>query len=124
MSKTIIYFIRHAESPFIFGEELTRPLSKRGKSDALLVKNKLSDINFDQFISSSYQRAKETIEPLANGKYIKLFNELREKALKGQFAIEYDEIEQAIKNHFKIEIINLAVEKVQMKYKREVYLLY
>lgn len=32
--KTTIYMVRHAESPFVFGEEKTRGLSEKGLTDS------------------------------------------------------------------------------------------
>lgn len=56
MTKTTIYFIRHAESPFIFGKERERPLSEKGQNDSIKVANILSDVAFYHYISSSYIR--------------------------------------------------------------------
>ncbi|RXK17474.1 histidine phosphatase family protein [Macrococcus sp. DPC7161] len=105
---TNIYFIRHAESPFIFGKEKERPLSEKGFKDAKTIADKLSHIHFDQFISSSYNRAIQTVEPLANGAPIKLYKELREKTLKGAYKSSEEEIENAIEmsledHEFKLE---------------------
>ena len=33
-SDTTVYMVRHAESPFVFGEERIRPLSEKGLADA------------------------------------------------------------------------------------------
>lgn len=100
MTKTTIYFIRHAESPFIFGEERERPLSEKGHNDSIKVANILSDVTFDQYISSSYIRAVQTLEPLAKDKEIITYENLREKTLKGPYKLDKEKIEDTIKNSF------------------------
>lgn len=108
MNKTTIYFIRHAESPFIFGAERERPLSNKGFDDSRKIADKLANIQFDQFISSSYTRAIQTLEPLVNQSEIIIYDELREKTLKGPYKLEKNIIEEAIKQsfldvHYKLE---------------------
>ncbi|WP_414049588.1 histidine phosphatase family protein [Macrococcus animalis] len=100
MNKTTIYFIRHAESPFIFGAERERPLSDKGFDDSRKVAETLANIQFDQFFSSSYTRAIQTLEPLANHSEIIIYDELREKRLKGPYKLEKAEIDEAIKQSF------------------------
>lgn len=48
MNNTTIYFIRHAESPFIFGAERERPLSEKGYKDSIEVAAKLTEVHFDK----------------------------------------------------------------------------
>ncbi|WP_414052604.1 histidine phosphatase family protein [Macrococcus animalis] len=100
MNRTTIYFIRHAESPFIFGAERERPLSDKGFDDSRKVADKLANIQFDQFISSSYTRAIQTLEPLANQSEIIIRDDLREKTLKGPYKLEKTKIDAAIKQSF------------------------
>jgi 2,3-bisphosphoglycerate-dependent phosphoglycerate mutase len=52
--RTIIYFVRHAESPYIEGIERTRGLSDKGKLDVLKINEILKDEEFDVFISIPY----------------------------------------------------------------------
>ncbi|PCL89994.1 histidine phosphatase family protein [Paenibacillus sp. JNUCC32] len=63
---TIIYFVRHAESPFIEGKERSRELSAQGSHAAERVKEMLLDEGIDAILSSPYQRAKDTVQPLAD----------------------------------------------------------
>lgn len=84
--QTVIYFVRHAESPFIQGMELTRGLSEQGKLDAIKVKEILVGEKIDLLISSPYERAILTIRELANelGKEIRSEGDLRERQLAGE----------------------------------------
>ncbi|SFB61693.1 2,3-bisphosphoglycerate-dependent phosphoglycerate mutase [Cohnella sp. OV330] len=83
---TFIYLVRHAESPFIEGMERTRGLSGKGKADAAKIRSLLYKIGIDFFISSPYERAIQTIKPLADRckKGIILMEDLRERQI-GQF---------------------------------------
>lgn len=63
---TIIYFVRHAESPFIVGMERSRGLSAQGSLAAERIKEMLLDEGIDAILSSPYQRAKDTVQPLAD----------------------------------------------------------
>lgn len=77
--KTFIYFVRHAESPYIEGMERTRGLSDKGKLDTLKINEILKDEEIDLFISSPYERAIQTIKGAAGTNEIILFEELRER---------------------------------------------
>lgn len=94
--------IRHAESPFVLGQERTRSLSPQGKTDAKKVTALMRDTEIDAMISSPYARAIETIEGIANVKNLEInvFEELRERKLKGSFKLSEDEIQEAIKQSF------------------------
>lgn len=98
--KTYVYFVRHAESNFVFGKERERPITEKGIIDSQKISEKLRNIKFDHYISSSYKRAIQTIEPLAKNSDIELFEELREKSLKGEFKLDKSSIEDAIKKSF------------------------
>ncbi|WP_151733029.1 histidine phosphatase family protein ['Paenibacillus yunnanensis' Narsing Rao et al. 2020] len=80
---TIIYFIRHAESPYVAGRELTRGLSAKGQQDAEQVRLTLRNRAIDRFYSSPYERAIRTIKPLAEerGQEIHLIDELKERMI-------------------------------------------
>ena len=54
---TIIYMIRHAESPFVFGHERTRKLSNQGAIDAKKVTAIMNEQKIDLVISSPYTRS-------------------------------------------------------------------
>lgn len=79
--KTVIYFVRHAESPYIEGMERTRGLSDKGKLDALKIKSILKDEKIDIFISSPYERAIQTIKHAAGTKKIVTFEDLKEREI-------------------------------------------
>lgn len=80
---TIIYFVRHAESPFMEGMERKRGLSDKGKADAAKIGSLLHKNRIDLFISSPYERAIQTIKPLADRckKGIILNEDLRERQI-------------------------------------------
>ncbi|OAB47134.1 histidine phosphatase family protein [Paenibacillus antarcticus] len=80
---TTIYFVRHAESPYIENEERTRGLSNKGQRDSIKVKELLINEGIDVFVSSPYERAKATIQQLANdcSADILIEEDLRERAI-------------------------------------------
>lgn len=61
---TNIYFVRHAHSTYST-DEIGRPLSLKGFSDAKLVSDLLIDHHINHVISSPYKRAIQTVEELA-----------------------------------------------------------
>ncbi|MBY0014020.1 histidine phosphatase family protein [Paenibacillus typhae] len=80
---TILYLIRHAESPYIAGMELERGLSPKGQQDAERVRITLHNKKIDHFYSSPYARAILTIKPLAEecGQDILPLDDLRERII-------------------------------------------
>lgn len=101
--QTTIYMIRHAESPFVFGEEKTRGLSKEGLEKSKKVAEIFEDIDVDLIASSSYRRAIQTVEYLANKKDLPIikFEELRERPIKGlDYKLPWDELVKAIEKSF------------------------
>ncbi len=99
---TTIYMIRHAKSPFVVGQERTRELSTQGLIDAKKVADIMDNKKIDLIVSSPYKRAIQTIEEIATNKDIEIivYEELRERQLKGAFKLTEDEIYQAIKTSF------------------------
>ncbi|MCA1056566.1 histidine phosphatase family protein [Rossellomorea aquimaris] len=83
--KTQVYFVRHAHSDYT-PDELKRPLSKRGRSDAERVHALLKDQDIHAVCSSPYKRAIETVEGTATffNKEIDLYEELKERQLSGE----------------------------------------
>ena len=78
---TTLYLIRHAESDNNVHDNRTRPLTENGRSDAVELAEMLGDIQFDALYSSPYQRAIDTIKPLAS-KYsleIETIDDFRER---------------------------------------------
>lgn len=65
---TVIYMIRHAHSVFNLEEEETRGLSIQGMADAERVKDILKSEKIDAVYSSSYTRAIQTVQGLADGR--------------------------------------------------------
>ncbi|WP_342488239.1 phosphoglycerate mutase family protein [Cytobacillus sp. FSL W7-1323] len=103
---TTIYMVRHAESPFIFGEEKTRGLSPRGREAAIKVTEILKDKKIDRVISSPYTRAIETVREVAENRQlqIKTYENLRERPIKGlDYHAEEKELLSAIEQSFKDE---------------------
>jgi Fructose-2,6-bisphosphatase len=77
---TLIYFVRHGESPKTEGNERTRGLTDKGLSDARNITELLKNERIDIFISSPYRRAILTIEDaaMAENKEVIVFEDLRE----------------------------------------------
>lgn len=59
---TIIYFVRHAEPDYNNHDDLTRPLTEKGKRDIELVNKYLEDKKIDIVLSSPFSRAIETVK--------------------------------------------------------------
>ncbi|XEC96586.1 histidine phosphatase family protein [Paenibacillus tarimensis] len=101
--ETTIYLVRHAESPFVFGEERTRGLSEEGMAAAQRVAEILAGEEIHAIVSSSYVRAIQTVQFLAGKKGLKIeeYDELRERAIKGlDYKISEKELVQAIEQSF------------------------
>ncbi len=78
---TIIYLIRHGDSPKTGEVERLRGISGKGQADAGRVTELLKEEGIDVFVSSPYKRAILTIEELASlsGKDVLLYEELKER---------------------------------------------
>lgn len=63
--RTLIYMVRHGESPKLEGNERTRGLTDKGKKAAKRLSERLRDEEIDVFFSSPYLRAVMTLEELA-----------------------------------------------------------
>jgi 2,3-bisphosphoglycerate-dependent phosphoglycerate mutase len=101
--KTYIYFLRHAVSPFVFGNEKARSLSDEGRQAASKVAERLVNEGINIIASSSYIRAIETVQPLADllNKPIHEFEELRERPIKGlDYELTEDELLVGIEQSF------------------------
>lgn len=106
--KTTIYFIRHAESPFILGQERERPLSEKGKESAEKLVSSLNKIEFDAVFSSPYKRAIQTLDGLIDPSKIVIEEGLRERAIKGQYKLPQNEINLVLRKSF--ENIDFCLE--------------
>jgi 2,3-bisphosphoglycerate-dependent phosphoglycerate mutase len=101
--QTNIFMVRHAESPFVFGEERTRGLSEEGLQAAMKVADLLDPEEIHFVCSSSYTRARETVQYLADRKNLPIieFEELRERPIKGlNYKAPWDELQLAIEKSF------------------------
>jgi len=80
---TIIYFVRHAESDHNNHDDLTRPLTEKGKKDVALVNKYLLDKHVDIVLSSPFLRAIETINKFSSqiNKNIIVINDFRERKI-------------------------------------------
>jgi 2,3-bisphosphoglycerate-dependent phosphoglycerate mutase len=94
VAMTKIYLVRHAHSVYT-PEELTRPLSEKGKRDALHVTERLKNEKIDVVCSSPYKRAVETVDGIAQyiNQEITLVEEMRERTLS---AVPVENFQEAI----------------------------
>src|SRR5260221_13792258 len=81
-----VLLIRHAESmpPGISGfDEYTRPLTAKGFREAQQLCDALSSTTIDAAYSSPYLRARQTIEPIAQARRLRIetVDDLRERLL-------------------------------------------
>lgn len=92
MTITKLYLVRHAHSVYT-PEELSRPLSDKGKVEAEHVTELLKKEQIDAVCSSPYKRAVETVDGTARhiGQGITLYEELRERTLSGNPVQNFDE---------------------------------
>jgi 2,3-bisphosphoglycerate-dependent phosphoglycerate mutase len=100
---TIIYKVRHAESPFEFGQERTRGLSAEGFEDAKRVAAYFSDNDVHYMASSPYTRAKQTIQYIADQKSLNIveYEELIERPIKGlEYKTTWGVLNEAIRRSF------------------------
>lgn len=79
--KTIAYFIRHAEPDYSVHDDDIRPLTDKGKKDALKVATYFKDKGIEVALSSPYKRAIDTIKPFtdANNINVELIEDFRER---------------------------------------------
>lgn len=99
---TNIYMVRHAESPFVDGQERIRGLSVEGEEDAGEVAKLMLLEEVDVIVSSPFARSIKTIEEIATTRNleIKLIEELRERMIKGNYKLSWEEVEPAIEKSF------------------------
>lgn len=83
---TLIYMVRHGESPKIEENERTRGLTEKGQLDANRITELLHDEKIDVFISSPYSRAILTIQELAkrSGQEVLAIEELKERVFSSE----------------------------------------
>ncbi|MFU1796559.1 histidine phosphatase family protein [Paenibacillus azoreducens] len=101
--QTVIYMVRHGESPKTEGNERTRALTDKGMQDAKIITELLKDEGIDTFISSPYRRAVLTIEEAARsaGKEVLVIEDLKEIVFAGEDKILQDhEVYPLVKKMF------------------------
>lgn len=99
---TNLYMVRHAESPFVFGEERTRGLSVEEVLEAKKVAKIMLTEKVDVIVSSPFVRSIQTIEGIVENQNleIKLYEELKERMIKGNYKLPWEEIVPAIEKSF------------------------
>jgi 2,3-bisphosphoglycerate-dependent phosphoglycerate mutase len=103
LMETRIYMVRHAESPFVFGQEQSRGLSETGMKDAQRVAELLQDVDIHCIVSSNYTRAIQTVQYLAEKNSLNIieYEELRERPIKGlNYQAPWEELLVAIEKSF------------------------
>ena len=101
--RTVIYMVRHAESPYSEGTERTRGLTAQGKAKVEEVTEILKQEGIEAVISSPYARAVMTVQGLADhlGVEVELFEDLRERHFSGEdYHIRDDRFMDVIKELF------------------------
>lgn len=102
-ANTTIYMVRHAESPFAFGQERVRGLSAEGIADAGRVAEYFTDIDIHYMASSSYARAIQTIQYVAEQKSLTIdeHEELIERPIKSlDYKAPWEILHEAIRKSF------------------------
>ncbi|WP_216830601.1 histidine phosphatase family protein [Alkalihalobacterium elongatum] len=79
---TKLYFVRHAHSTYT-PDELNRPLSERGSTDATKVTKLLKTEEIDIVVSSPYKRAVQTVEGIAEyiNRKVEIIDNFKERTL-------------------------------------------
>ncbi|MCR8644358.1 histidine phosphatase family protein [Paenibacillus sp. N1-5-1-14] len=101
--QTTIYMVRHAESPFVFGQEKERGLSDEGHADAVRVADKMDSIHVDYVAASTYERTIQTVQQVAVRRSLPIhtYDELRERPIKGlDYKAPWEELLIAIEKSF------------------------
>lgn len=62
---TTVYFVRHAQPNYENHDDLTRELTEKGLQDRMQVVEVLREIPIHAVLSSPYERAVDTVQPLA-----------------------------------------------------------
>lgn len=92
-SRTTLYFVRHAHSPYVPNREAERSLSERGRRDALHVARTLTEYDIDVVVSSPYTRAVETVQETAEAVGTDVITEsgFRERTLAENHVEDFEE---------------------------------
>lgn len=118
--KTILYMVRHGESPYNEGNERTRGLTPKGKIDIENVTKLLIGEAIDMIISSPYTRAVLSVEGLAERLKldIKVFEDLRERHFSSSI-IENAELMSSIRESFNDPNYTLPGESLMLFVRKE-----
>ncbi|MBM7660371.1 2,3-bisphosphoglycerate-dependent phosphoglycerate mutase [Bacillus mesophilus] len=98
---TIIYFVRHAHSEFDIHNEEKRELSDKGRKDTERVMTLLKDEDIEIVYSSSYVRAIQTVQGIAD--YVKTTVHTDQQLREGWLAdadVVFDDPDEAVKYAF------------------------
>lgn len=78
---TVVYFVRHAQSEYLWEDDRSRPLTEEGRIDAKMVWDFFKDREIEVFYSSPYRRCLDTIAETADfyGRDILTDERLRER---------------------------------------------
>ncbi|MGE6666716.1 histidine phosphatase family protein [Paenibacillus xylanexedens] len=95
-ASTFLYFVRHAESRYVEGQERERGLTEQGHQDAGTVASLLHGEQIQLFYSSPYRRAVDTIQILADrsGGIVVTEEDLRERQLSSS-DVKHDNFREA-----------------------------
>ncbi|MEE6450935.1 histidine phosphatase family protein [Gottfriedia acidiceleris] len=98
---TNLYLVRHAHSTYT-PDELGRPLSKRGFSDANLVTELLTKEKIDYVVSSPFKRAIQTVEGIAKSLNLKIIIEenFKERLLSQKPLLDFENVIRQVWNDF------------------------
>lgn len=102
-AETFIYLIRHAESAYRHGEERSRGLTDAGRAEARRVADRLRSRPIRAVYSSPYERALQTVRPLAEtlGIGVVELEPLRERAMADESAaLSWAEVQEAMRRSF------------------------
>ena len=90
---TNIYFVRHAEPNYLVHDDSIRPLTDKGKKDALKVSDYLSNKNIEVCLSSPYKRSIDTIKPFLNTNNldIEIIDDFRERKVDNCWIDDFEE---------------------------------
>lgn len=105
--ETILYFVRHAESVYVEGQERSRGLSEEGMEDALAVSVILKAEQIDCLISSPYERALATIRPAADelAKEIRIEEDLKERSIGDFSPLSFTQAKRRVYEDFLYKLI-------------------
>jgi phosphoserine phosphatase len=103
-----IFLVRHATSVSnhigVYSEDLEEPLNSRGRNEAQLISNAFESTRVEKIVSSPFMRVRQTAEPVAASKSIKMIVDPRfaELSLGPWAGLRAAEIQQSFSEEWKI----------------------